>query len=247
MSAPPQRLDRAEGDEIRGGSGRMFDGIARRYDLLNRLTSFGLDLRWRRETVRALGKLGAGPVLDLATGTADLALAIARSHPQVRVIGLDPSAAMLEQGRTKIARAGLARRIELQRGAAESLPLPSASVAAVTIAFGIRNVPDRPRALREMARVTRRGGRIAILELTEPHRGPLAPLARFHVRRVVPLLGALLSGAREYGYLRDSIGAFPTPERFARQMGDAGLEVLAVRPMTFGACCLFVATPGDGS
>ncbi|MDQ7007991.1 MAG: ubiquinone/menaquinone biosynthesis methyltransferase [Acidobacteriota bacterium] len=226
----------------------MFDGIARRYDLLNRLTSFGLDLRWRRETVRALGTdLGEGPVLDLATGTGDLALAIARAHRRVKVIGLDPSRAMLERGRAKIHRAGLGRRIAMQRGAAENLPLASASMAAVTIAFGIRNVPRRHQALQEMKRVTRPGGRIAVLELTEPHRGPLAPLARLHVRHVVPLLGALLSGAREYSYLRDSIGAFPPPESFAGEMEAAGLRVLTLEPMTFGACCLFVATPGTGS
>ena len=113
------------------------------------------------------------------------------------------------------------------------------------MAFGIRNVPDRAAALREMARVTRKGGRVAILELGEPKRGLLGPLARFHIRHVVPALGALISGSREYRYLQESIAAFPEPEVFAELMRDSGLRVISVTPLTFGVCNLYVATPAE--
>jgi demethylmenaquinone methyltransferase / 2-methoxy-6-polyprenyl-1,4-benzoquinol methylase len=113
----------------------------------------------------------------------------------------------------------------------------------VSMAFGIRNVPDRPRALREMARVVRPGGRVAILELSEPRRGVMASLARFHIHELVPRLGGALSGSAEYGYLQRSIAAFPPPEEFAATMEASGLRVLEVAPLTFGAVCLYVATP----
>jgi len=227
---------------VQPGSGAMFDQIAPRYDLLNRLMSFGADGRWRRRTVRALA-LGDEPtrVLDLATGTGDLALAIARRHPQATVVGTDPSPGMLEVGRRKAARRGLADRVELHEGDAQAIDAPDASFDGVTIAFGIRNVPDRARALAEMARVVRPGGRVCVLELSEPRRGLIAPFARLHVHHIVPRLGAWLSGAREYRYLQRSIEAFPPPAEFAAMMEAAGLEIVEVRAMSFGACQLFVA------
>jgi len=239
----PAPLARTAPKAIQPGSGAMFDRIAPRYDLLNRILSLGVDRRWRRRTVAALA-LGAGArVLDLATGTGDLAIDIARRHRDARVVGSDPSGAMLDIGRTKVARRGLADRVTLVVGDAQAIDYPSASFDAVSIAFGIRNVPDRTAALREMSRVCKPGGRVAILELGEPRRGVIAPLARFHIRHLVPRLGALLSGAREYRYLQSSIAAFPPPERFAALMTRAGLEVLEVAPLTFGVCNLYVATP----
>jgi demethylmenaquinone methyltransferase/2-methoxy-6-polyprenyl-1,4-benzoquinol methylase len=132
-------------------------------------------------------------------------------------------------------------------GDAQALDVPDQSVDAVTISFGIRNVPDRPRALREMARVTKPSGRVAILELSEPKQGALAALARFHIHTVVPRVGSALSGAREYGYLQRSIAAFPPPEEFAALMEEAGLSVLSVSPLSFGVVCLFVGTPKTGA
>jgi demethylmenaquinone methyltransferase / 2-methoxy-6-polyprenyl-1,4-benzoquinol methylase len=240
LPAPPP-------DEPRLGSGAMFDAIAHRYDLLNRVLSLGIDRGWRRRTVDAMA-LGEGPslALDVATGTGDLALAIARHHPHAQVVGLDPSDNMLAVGRDKAAKARLSERVELVHGDAQDLPFEDDRFDASCIAFGIRNVPDRARGLREMARVTRRGGRVVVLELGEPGGGPLGPMARFHIRTVVPRLGALLSGAREYRYLQESIAAFPAPEAFAQMMRDAGLEVLEVRPLTFGVCHLYVGTPVGG-
>ena len=225
------------------GSGEMFDKIAARYDAMNRVLSLGLDRGWRKRTVRALALGAQARVLDLATGTGDLAIDIARRHPDARVIGLDPSREMLAVAAHKVAKRKLADRITLVRGDAQSLPYADGELDATTIAFGIRNVPDRPQALREMARVVKPGGRVAILELGEPRRGVLAVAARFHTHHVVPRLGALLSGAREYRYLQRSIAAFPPSEEFARIMEAAGLHVLEVVPLAFGACTLYVATP----
>jgi demethylmenaquinone methyltransferase/2-methoxy-6-polyprenyl-1,4-benzoquinol methylase len=227
------------------GSGAMFDRIAPRYDLVNRVLSLGLDQGWRRRTVRAL-QLGERPrVLDVATGTGDLAIAIARECSAAEVIGLDPSPRMLAIARAKLVRRGLEHRITLAEGDAQQLPHASCTFDAATIAFGIRNVPDRPRALRELARVVRPGGRIGVLELGEPQRGMFGALARLHCRVIVPRLGGLLSGSREYRYLQRSVAAFPPPEEFAEVMRDAGLDVVEIVPLTFGACTLFVATPAE--
>jgi demethylmenaquinone methyltransferase / 2-methoxy-6-polyprenyl-1,4-benzoquinol methylase len=228
----------------------MFDRIAHRYDLLNRVLSLGIDQRWRRRTVRALALeaiSGPGRVLDLATGTGDLALLVARSHPRVMVDGLDPSARMLDEARIKIRGARLADRITLVTGDAQSLPYPDGTFDGVTIAFGIRNVPDRALGLREMQRVTKPGGRVAVLELSEPGGGVMGRIAGFHVRTVVPRIGALLSGAREYRYLQESIAEFPPASEFATMMGDAGLEPVRVISLTLGVCHLYVGERPRGS
>ena len=230
-------------NQTREGSGAMFDGIAARYDLVNRVISLGIDQSWRRKTVRALELGSAHRVLDLATGTADLAIQVARTELSVSVVGLDPSAKMLDVGREKIAKAGLEARVELVQGDAQALPFAEASFHSVCIAFGIRNVPDRAQALREMSRVTRPGGRIAILELSEPRGGLMGAMARFHIHTVVPYVGALLSGVKEYQYLQRSIAAFPPANEFAELMRSSNLNVLGVHPLTFGVCHLYVAEP----
>jgi len=178
-------------------------------------------------------------VLDVATGTADLAIACARAG--ARVAGVDPSAGMLAVGERKVAAAGLADRVALVAGDAQSLAFAGGEFDGACMAFGIRNIPDRPRALVELWRVLRPGGRLAILELTEPRGGPLAALARFHIHKVVPFLGALLSGAREYLYLQASIAAFPPPLEFAATVAAAGFEAVEARPLTFGVATLFLA------
>ena len=229
-------------DLSRPGGGGMFDRIAGRYDLMNRLISFGLDRRWRARLVDSLGTLGAGDeVLDLATGTADVALAIARRNPTCRLVGLDPSVEMLAVGRQKVAQRQEAERIELVEGDAQALTFTDGRFAACTIAFGIRNVPDRDAALREMVRVLRPGGCVAVLELSEPRKpGLLGALARFHVRHIVPRMGALAAGAEEYRYLQRSIAAFPAPPDFADQMRAAGLVDVQVTALSMGAVQLYV-------
>lgn len=262
-SPPPPPAANAASEELAPaplGSGAMFDQIARRYDLCNRVLSLGLDRGWRRRAVRALQlPADARPrVLDVATGTGDLAIDLARACPGAAIIGLDPSQGMLDIAAQKLARQGLAGRVSLVVGDAQQLPFKSCELDGATIAFGIRNVPDRGAALRELARVVRPGGRVAVLELSEPSgaaadapllsralRGALGGAARFHTHHVVPRLGALLSGAREYAYLQRSIAAFPPAAEFAALMEASGLHVVDLQPLTFGACTLFIATPAE--
>jgi demethylmenaquinone methyltransferase/2-methoxy-6-polyprenyl-1,4-benzoquinol methylase len=173
-------------------------------------------------------------------------MAIAEAYPDATVIGVDPSRGMLAEGTRKITARGLETRVSLRVGDAEALPLEDASVDGVAIAFGIRNVPDRSRALREMARVTRPGGRVVILELSEPRGGVMGFFARTYVHEIVPRVGALLSGAREYRYLQRSIEVFPSAEVFCKTMEDTGLRVLEAPALTFGVAHLYVATPAQG-
>lgn len=227
------------------GSGAMFDTIAPRYDLLNTCMSFGLDRLWRRCLVRAL-KLGAMPegarVLDVATGTGDVALAIHRARPDLRVTGLDPSTGMLALAAQKAAQRAPDAPLTWQPGDAQALPFDDGTFAAACISFGIRNVPDRKRGLEEMARVVTPGGVVAVLELGEPRQGPLQRLARWHVHTFVPWLGRRLVGGQAYSYLERSIAAFPEPETFARIMADAGLGNVQVARLSFGAVHLYTGT-----
>lgn len=224
------------------GSGGMFDRIAGRYDLLNRVLSFGQDQRWRRLLVEALGLRAGDRVLDVATGTGDVALAIVQCNNSVTVVGLDPSLGMLAQGRRKVAERGLGARLTLLAGDAQALPFGDGTFDAVSISFGIRNVPDRPHGLREMLRVLRPGGRLAILELAEPDGTVLGPIARAHVHHVVPLLGRLLSGDREYRYLQESVARFPHRSVFSRTIEEAGFASVTAQPLTLASCVLFTAT-----
>ena len=229
------------------GSGVMFDHIAPRYDLMNRLMSVGMDRRWRRRQVERLALTGSDEVLDVATGTADVAIAVASRYRSARIIGVDPSEGMLAIGRQKVREAGYDERIHLVAGDAQSLPFADARFAATCMSFGIRNVPDRPQALREMARVTCPGGIVAILELGEPDAGAIAAAARFYVHHVIPRLGGLLAGTREYRYLQQSIAAFPRAAVFAQTMTDAGLRMVDVERFSFGAANLFIAQKRSGS
>lgn len=221
---------------VDGGSGQMFDRIAARYDRLNRLMSFGMDRGWRRNLVNALPK---GHLLDVATGTGDVALALA-ARGETTVVGLDPSVNMLDIGREKIKTSISCDDIEMIVGDAQNMSFADDTFDGSCIAFGIRNVPDRAKGLAEMKRVTKPGGPVAILELTEPRGGPMAPFARFHVRHIVPRMGAWLSGDAEYNYLQASIAAFPTPAEFADLMRSVGLTDVTLTRMSFGAVHLFV-------
>lgn len=219
----------------------MFDGIAHRYDLLNGLMSMGLDKGWRRALVRSLEPALRGDdprVLDVATGTADVALRIAREHPQTCVVGLDPSQGMLDIGRDKVAEDALAERIELILGDAQDMPFDDGAFNASCIAFGIRNVPDRAQGLAEMARVTAPGGRVSVLELTEPR----SRVTRWYVHNVVPRLGAWFSRGDDYRYLQSSIEAFPPVEVFVEMMENAGLVDVEARTMGLGSVVLYVGT-----
>jgi demethylmenaquinone methyltransferase/2-methoxy-6-polyprenyl-1,4-benzoquinol methylase len=223
----------------------MFDTIARRYDRANHLLSGGLDVLWRRKAIRALEMKSTDRLLDMCTGTGDLAIAAVTgtAGAPADVIGIDFSGEMLRYGLAKVRAAGLTSRIHLSRGDATRVPLPDNSVDAASVAFGIRNVVDRDRGCREFARVIRAGGRLAVLEFGTPQAPLFKPVYQWYFRAVLPRLGGLISGNRDaYAYLPASVGEFPAPEVFSQSLRDAGFSRVEWKSLMFGAVYLYVAT-----
>jgi demethylmenaquinone methyltransferase/2-methoxy-6-polyprenyl-1,4-benzoquinol methylase len=232
-----------EADGIRG----MFAGIAHRYDLLNRLLSAGRDRYWRREAVASACLPPGGFALDVCTGTADVAIELARQFPAARaIVGVDFCLPMLRLGGDKVARAGLAHRISLHAASAEALPFDDAMFDAATVAFGIRNVVDRMRGLAELGRVIRPGGRVVILEFATPEGPVFGRLYRFYFRHMLPRLGGIISGSLDaYSYLPASVAAFPSPGELADMIERVGFCDVRCRTMTGGIVTLHVGNkPG---
>jgi len=223
---------------------RMFDRIAHRYDLLNRLLSMGTDVAWRRALVRRMSEKPNLQVLDLATGTADVLLTIQRMTGRVaRGIGVDVSGGMLHFGHKKIAKEGLADKLQLVQGDAMHLPLPDQVFDAASISFGIRNVADVPLGLREMHRVLRPGGQVLILEFSLPANLLFRRLYLFYFRHILPRLGGLISGDfQAYRYLNKTVETFPYGEAFCELMKDAGFEAVRAEPFSFGIASLYTGT-----
>ncbi len=230
ISAPARESARIAG---------MFDAIAESYDFLNHLLSAGLDKRWRKQAVDALQLTGRETLLDLCTGTADLALAATNGERRAkRVIGIDFSAAMLQIGKQKTR----TTTIDLIRGDAMRIPLRDQTVDATTIGFGIRNVEQPVVACREIARVLRPDGTLVILEFSLPRSTALRNFYLWYFRNVLPLVGRLISKhPSAYQYLPDSVEAFPSPEAFAQQLRDAGFGTVRAVSLTFGVVYMFVA------
>jgi demethylmenaquinone methyltransferase/2-methoxy-6-polyprenyl-1,4-benzoquinol methylase len=232
------RLDRSA-DRIAG----MFDAIAPRYDLLNHVLSAGIDRRWRARAIRSLELTGREVLLDVCTGTADVALEARRpSGGAARVVGVDFAGAMLAIGSRKVGGAGESGHIALIRGDAMRLPVADATVDAATVAFGIRNVEQREVACAEMARALRPGGRLAILEFGEPWIPGIRTLYLWYFKYLLPWIGRFVSGhGAAYAYLPASVRGFPPPPVFAALLERAGfLDVRAV-PLTFGIVYLYTA------
>jgi demethylmenaquinone methyltransferase / 2-methoxy-6-polyprenyl-1,4-benzoquinol methylase len=231
-----------------GAIAGMFDAIAHRYDLLNHLLSGGLDWYWRRRAVRALSLGGRETVLDLCTGTADLAIAACRPRRAraARVVGLDFSSEMLLVGQRKLRRRRLSRTVPLLRADAMRLPVATAAVDAVTIAFGIRNVEDSDAALREIARVLKPGGRLAILEFSLPRTPVIRRVYAWYFRRVLPRIGRLVSRHSDaYTYLPVSVGTFSSPDGFRSSLAGAGFDEVRADPLTFGIVYLYTGRRGS--
>jgi demethylmenaquinone methyltransferase/2-methoxy-6-polyprenyl-1,4-benzoquinol methylase len=222
----------------------MFDAIARRYDTLNHLLSAGLDRTWRRRAVRALALTGQERVLDMCTGTADLAIeAMTSTSGRARqVVGIDFSSQMLRHAQAKVRAARIDRHVLLARGDATSVALPSASMDAAMVAFGIRNVLDPQRACEEFARVLRPGGRLAILEFGAPRIPGIRTAYLWYFRHVLPRVGRLVSRHQDaYTYLPASVIEFPTGDAFGDLLRRAGFADIRYDSMTFGIVYLYLA------
>ena len=217
---------------------RMFDRIAPRYDLLNRLLSMRRDVVWRKEMARQLPEGSALRILDLATGTADVLLALVRHSSNIaRGVGLDMSHQMLVRGQPKIASDA---RLSLMRSDATRIALPDRTFDAVTISFGIRNVMDVPAGLREMHRVLKPGGRAMVLEFSLPANAIIRWGYLLYFRNVLPFVGGMISGdAKAYRYLNETVETFPYGNAFCDLMREAGLVDVQAKPLTFGIATLY--------
>ena len=227
---------------------KMFDGIAGRYDFLNHLLSAGIDRRWRRRAIRSLALTGNERVLDLCTGTGDLAIAARQSAPPAgRVVGVDFARAMLRVGRAKLARRGLASSVSLVCGDATSVPVGDRSMNRVTMAFGIRNVENTAAACSEVHRVLTPGGRFAILEFGVPTMPIVRGAYLWYFNHVLPRIGRLISGDDgAYQYLPASVGAFASPEELVKLLRQAGFQEVAASPLSFGIVYLYTGRRADG-
>jgi len=226
---------------------RMFGQIARRYDLLNHLLSMNVDRYWRWRAVRAVPPRGEGPVLDICTGTGDLALAYYRaSGAETEIVGADFCHPMLAIGKKKGHRAGANGRLNWVEADSQQLPFPDNHFQIVSVAFGLRNVTSTERGLAEMTRVCRPGGRVLVLEFSTPG-FPLRPFYLWYFRHVLPRIGQLLARNRDeaYNYLPQSVGEFPQGEALAEKMRAAGLRDVQVRPLTLGIATLYFGTKGE--
>lgn len=220
----------------------MFDRIAPRYDALNHLLSFHIDKRWRRKVAKVVAQSKPQTILDLATGTADLALVLAKRNPESHLIGLDIAEQMLEIGREKVKQHGLEAQIELMAGDAASLPFPDGHFDAVTVSFGVRNFSELDKGLREIRRVLKPGGSLSILEFSLPTRFPIKQAYRFYLKKILPVVGKQVSKDPDaYQYLSDSVQRFPQPSLFERQLANAGFETVTHQGMTMGVVTLYQA------
>lgn len=249
MATSPEQINpyagdtRQKADQVRD----MFDNIAPAYDFMNRAMTFGIDTRWRRRAVRLIIKQFSPlppsmEILDLATGTGDLAVLLARHIPVAKVTGLDLSEGMLAIGRKKIADAGLSDRISLEAGDCLNLPFPDASFDCITIAYGVRNFQDIARGYAEMFRVLRPNGMLCVIELSTPRSPIVRPLYNLYTSSLIPLAGRIVSrDVSAYTYLPESIRAVPCGEAMTRIISATGFTSAAYRPLTFGVCTIYTA------
>jgi demethylmenaquinone methyltransferase/2-methoxy-6-polyprenyl-1,4-benzoquinol methylase len=220
----------------------MFDRISPKYDRLNHLLSFNIDKVWRRKTAKAVAKAQPKTVLDLATGTADLAMAVARRNPQAHIIGMDISEKMLDIGRAKVVQQKMDEQIELCLGNAAALPFDDNTFDTVTVAFGVRNFEDLDKGLSEIHRVLKPDGNVFILEFSMPERFPVKQLYRFYFKHVLPRIGKTVSkdpGA--YTYLPESVEKFPKPDVFSSSLASFGLTKCKIKQLTMGVAMLYQA------
>jgi len=231
----------------------MFDKIAFRYDFLNRFLSGGIDIYWRRRAIRELmaGKTNIGgaaqaaappmSILDVATGTGDMAIMMTRHIPSSHITGIDISTGMLDMGRQKINRLGLQEKIDLQTGDSEAIHFPDNHFDAITVAFGVRNFENLEQGLQEMLRVLKPGGRLVVLEFSQPKTPGIRQIYDLYLRLVAPNIGKMVSRSREaYQYLNDSVKAFPEGNDFIRIMDGCGYKNTRLRRLSLCICSLYI-------
>ena len=222
---------------------QMFDRIAPRYDLLNRLLSLGIDVSWRKRAISYLKPAQPAEILDVATGTADVAILTAKILNPKKVVGIDIANQMLELGRGKIETQGLSEIISLETGDSERLRFADGSFDAVSVAFGVRNFENLEKGLSEMYRVLRPNGRIVVLEFSKPHVFPIKQLYNAYFKYVLPLIGRLTSrDLRAYTYLFESVQVFPEGNQFTEILTKTGFQHSLCERLTLGICSIYTAT-----
>lgn len=223
----------------------MFDNIAGSYDFLNRFLSLGIDRRWRTETLKCLDYISDqnAVLLDVATGTCDLAIEAAKMYPKIKVQAVDISEKMLSKGKLKIEKQNLQSRIFASVEDAEALSLNNDAFDAVMIAFGVRNFENLQKGISEMYRVLKPGGRIIILEFSRPLHFPIKQLFNLYFKYILPAIGNLMSkDSRAYSYLFESVQHFPDYNRFTAILEQEGLRDCSFKPLTFGICTIYIGT-----
>lgn len=245
MKLQAEQINPYEGD-TRGKTSQvreMFDSIAPAYDFMNRAMTLGVDRSWRRKAVETAAQDSPVRILDLATGTADLAIALARRLPMAKVDGADLSERMIEAGQAKIEKAGLERQITLQVADGLHLPMADNTFDCVTIAYGIRNFASMLDGYREIRRVLRPGGRVVVLELSTPVNPVALGLYHIYTRTLILLVGRMLShDRRAYSYLPESVRAVAQGSEMTSLMNEAGFHDATFNRLTFGACTIYTAT-----
>jgi demethylmenaquinone methyltransferase/2-methoxy-6-polyprenyl-1,4-benzoquinol methylase len=220
---------------------KMFNDISGQYDFLNHFLSFGVDYRWRRKFVQQLGKYKPAAILDVATGTGDLAFAMTRLHPQ-QISGIDIADQMLDVARKKAVQYSEGNMIRFNHGDAEDIPFPENTFDAVTVAFGVRNYEHLEKGLKEMRRVLKPGGIMMILEFSHPRKAPFKQLYSFYSRFGIPLIGKMFSGNNQaYRYLPETVAAFPSGNDFISILKKCGMTETIQRPLTFGVATIYSA------
>ena len=220
----------------------MFDNVSGRYDLLNRLMTFGLDVSWRRQVVSIVGKKTPEKILDIATGTGDFAIMLAKLKPE-KIIGLDLSKGMLEIGKNKVKAKKLDHIIEMVLGDSEQLPFKDDYFDAITVGFGVRNFEDIDKGLQEICRVLKPGGNFVVLETAQPEKFPMKQLYRFYAKYIIPVLGKILSKDKSaYTYLPESASKFPYGKIFNNILIKNGFNNATDKPLTFGVASIYTAT-----
>lgn len=221
---------------------QMFNSIAPAYDFMNRAMTLGIDRLWRRKAVGMVAATGPVRILDVATGTGDLAVELCRRIPAASVTGVDLSEEMLRIGREKMEREGLASRVTLRKADCLDLPFPDGTFDAVTVAYGVRNFEHLDKGYAEMARVLKPGGMLCVIELAVPTSRVVRPFYNMYTRHIIPAVGRMVSSdSRAYTYLPESIAAMPQGPRMLALMEGAGLTQARLTPLTFGVCAIYTA------